>query len=219
MRRAFQIRLAQLEKRYQRQLRMEQQRNSGGAVPSVPVGVQLRPESTRGNLRNRRSSWHSCMSDSETDDPMLPGQIQRCGSSQGFESDCSMEESDVEWTPTDQSDKRILSRDSHQGNSSADGVRVQTTPKLLRTQSLSGNPQVSDGGLKGGTRMWNVEQGNGARAGPVLSPDVLVEEGTLPHGTTALVNERVSEHKAKILHYLQQVPTSIYGIDIVGGTL
>lgn len=198
MRRAFQIRLAQLEKRYQRQLRMEQQRHSSGAVPS---GVQLRPESTRGNLRNRRSSWHSCMSDSETEDPILPGQIQRCGSSQGFESDCSMEESDVEWSPTDQSVKRVVSRD---------GVGVQPSPKLLRTQSLSVSPQVSEGGLKGGTRMWNVEQGNGARAGPVLSPDILVEEGTLPPGTTALVNERVSEHKAKILHYLQQVPTSMY---------
>ena len=206
MRRAFQIRLAQLEKRYQRQLRMEQQRNSSGAVPS---GVQLRPESTRGNLRNRRSSWHSCMSDSETEDPILPGRLQRCGSSQGFESDCSMEESDVEWTPTDQSDKRVVSRDSYQGNSNVDGVGVQPSPKLLRTQSLSANPQVSEGGLKGGARMWNVEQGNGARAGPVLSPDILVEEGSLPLGTTALVNERVSEHKAKILHYLQQVHTSM----------
>lgn len=209
MRRAFQIRLTQLEKRYQRQLRMEQQRNSSGAAPSVPMGVQLRPESTRGNLRNRRSSWHSSISDSETDDPILPGRIHRCGSSQGFESDCSIEESDVEWTPTDQSDKKVVSRDLYQGNSSVAGVGVQASPKLLRTQSLGGNPQVSDGGLKGGMRMWNVEQGNGARAAPALSPDIL-EEGTLPLGTTAaLVNERVNEHKAKILHYMQQVNTSM----------
>ena len=63
-------------------------------------------------------------------------------------------------------------------------------------------------GLKGGARMWNVEQGNGARAGPqlpLMQEAGEVDGGTLPPRAKALVNERVSEHRGRILRYFQQV--------------
>ena len=210
MRRAFQIRLAQLEKRYQRQLQMEQRRNSTRAVPS---NVQLRAQ-RMGISHHRRSSWHSCLPDSDTDDP-TQDENQRCGSSQGFDSD--VEVSDSESIPTDQSNERIVSRDLYRGNvvgmsNPRDwgvlGFQENLNP-LERAQSLNVTPQTMYGGLKGGTRMWNVEPGNGARAGPI-SPvqDTFTEgagEGLLPPQATALVNEKVSKHRAKILHYFQQV--------------
>ena len=226
MRSAFQIRLAQLEKRYQRQLKAAQQqlRNStGGVAGSLALGVQLRSPGHRGNPRHRRSSWHSCLSDSDAED-VEPDQIQRSGSSQGFDSDCNMEESDSE--AIGQSDKGVVSRDPHklQGLAMSGKLRENVTPlRLQRTQSLG--VQHALGGLKGGTRMWNFEVGNGARAGPQL-PSVqatVEEEGEgegergregLPPGARAPVDEGVGEHRTKLLQYFQQVHIHPHIIEI-----
>ena len=178
---------------------------------AVPINVQLRAQQRRGSSYKRRSSWHSCLSDSDTDEP-APDLIQRSGSSQGFDSDCSMEESDVEMTPAGQSDERAVSHDLCHGRAMGGGTTTaggSGVPQLRdRASSLGSNPRHVGGGLKGGGRMWNVEPGNGARAGPRLSPvqDAIAEEdGSLSPGAKALVRDRVSEHRAKILHYFQQV--------------
>ena len=197
MRQAFQIRLAQLEKRYQRQLRMEQQRNTtsggGGATMSIPIDVHQKRRSLR---LSRRSSWHSCVSDSDTEDPE-PEQIQRCGSSQGFDSDCNGE-SDYELI--DQSDERFKSHDPYSGRGSQG-----TSKPLQRALSLDVNHTARSNieGLKGGSRTWNVEPGNGARARPGASP---VQN---PVREEAIVNEGVSEHRERILQYFQQVSVFI----------
>ena len=207
MQRAFQIRLTQLEKRYQRQLRLEQKKNlASGATEAIPINVQLRAQ-RKGSSRHRRSSWHSCMSDSDTEEPG-PYPLHRSGSTQGFDSDCSMEESDIE--ATNQSDDRFASHDNHMSVRTSGAS--QGNPKLVqRSQSLGVTPLGAMGGaLKGGTKMWDMEPGNGARAGPPQLPpvpDALEGGRTLPFSAKALVNEKVSEHKAKILLYFQQVYT------------
>ena len=172
---------------------------------SVPVDVKLREQIHRGNSRHRRSSWHSCLTDSDTED-VEPDQIQRSGSSQGFDSDCNVEESDGEII--DQSDDRVTSHDHHHGDSPLTPTRLQ------RTQSLG--VKQSSGGLKGGTRMWNMESGNGARATPQLPSlqaavmeEVQRKGERLPPAAKALVDERVGEHKSRILHYFQQVSCNL----------
>ncbi len=65
IRQAFQIRLNQLEKRYQRQLELEKQKRvispltSQQAMPTSPQSREL--------AKQRRNSWHSCMSPIEQD--------------------------------------------------------------------------------------------------------------------------------------------------------
>ena len=205
MRRAFQIRLGQLEKRYQRQLWMAQQRNS--TAMSVSEDVSIRLARTGGTSQQRRSSWHSCLSDSDYEDLESGHVQQRCGSSQGFDSDCNVESDDDAF---DQSDERIRSHDQRDNHMMHEywGSRVQK--QVQRSQSLAVNhtsPPRTQEGLKGGTRMWNVEPGNGARAGSVVQEEV--DSGTLPPRAKALVNERVSEHRERILRYFQQVRMSL----------
>ena len=209
MRRAFQIRLAQLEKRYQRQLRLLQQRqnSASGPLPSIPADVQLRAQ-RKGVSLHRRSSWHSCLSDSDTED-VEPDQLHRSGSSQGFDSDCNVE-SDNDYVETED---QFMLDDPYRGHG---GVMTggPGNLKLQRTQSLGVKPTAAQSeGLKGGTRMRNVEPGNGARAGPLVSPvqgAVLDEVAVLSPDAKALVNERVSEHRERILQYFQQVHSLTY---------
>ena len=214
MRKAFQIRLGQLEKRYQRQLWMAQQRNSTAAAVASE-DVSLRPASVGGNPRHRRSSWHSCLSDSDYED-LEPGHVQppRCGSSQGFDSDCNVESDDDAFN---QSDARIRSHDLENSTTqtASFGGSGRNQKNIQRSHSLAVNhsPQRLEG-LRGGARMWNVEPGNGARAGPQLpamqDEQEEVDTGTLPPRAKALVNERVSEHRERILQYFQQVCASTY---------
>ena len=161
---------------------------------------------------NRRSSWHSCVSDSDYED-LESGHapVQRSGSSQGFDSDCNAESDDEAF---DQLDQRIQSHDITDGGATHTEMSLggaQFRKNLQRSRSLAVNhtPPRAVEGLKGGTRMWNMEPGNGARAGPQLPPmqDEAgeVDAGTLPPRAKALVNERVSEHRQRILNYFQQV--------------
>ena len=179
-----------------------QQRNS------VPIDVQLRPVRV-GNSRHRRSSWHSCLSDSDYED-LEPGHVvHRSGSSQGFDSDCNVESDDEAF---DQLAARFQSHDHDNGIPQQMTLGGSPMRKYIqRSQSLAVNPTPSGiRGLKGGARGWNVEPGNGARAGPQIPPVMQegaaeVDTGTLPPRAKALVNERVSEHRERILRYFQQV--------------
>lgn len=222
MRRAFQIRLVQLEKRYQRQLWMARQRNSTTAVPS---DVQLRPERT-GTSFHRRSSWHSCVSDSDDYEELTSGNIHRSGSSQGFDSDFNPGSEDEAFD--DQSvERNYWSHDQENVTptimTSSSGYQVRKN--VQRSQSLAVNSTTSMNGMRTvGERMWNLEQGNGARAGPTPVEEdegvkVMegerkereeVDSGTLPPRAKALVNERVSEHRQRILQYFQQVTKHLH---------
>ena len=92
MRQAFQIRLSQLEKRYQRQLILEQRKNGTNGVFQVRLRKKLNP--LQQNTTKRRGSWHSQSPERETDKPASPEQ--RSGSSLGLQSDSSIDESDIE---------------------------------------------------------------------------------------------------------------------------
>ena len=221
MRQAFTIRLSQLERRYQRQLLIEQQRNAvavangAGGESAIPINVQLRARHRVHHASyKRRSSWHNCLSDSDTDEP-APMPIQRSGSSQGFDSDCcSEEESDVELTLAHKSDDEALSRDHRHrtggggGNSNGGGSGGKMMKPLDRSHSLSvaSHPLGgSGGGLKGGARLSKERGGN--HASPRLSPvrDTMERNGTLSPEAKVLIQQRVGEHRSKILRYFQQV--------------
>ena len=152
------------------------------------------------------------MSDSDYED-LESGHaaVQRSGSSQGFDSDCNAESDNETF---DRLAERIESHDHTDGTTTPQEMSSsgsQFRKNLQRSQSLAVNhtPSREMEGLKGGARTWNVEPGNGARAGPQLP--LMKEEagevdgGTLPPRAKALVKERVSEHRERILRYFQQV--------------
>ena len=204
MRQAFQIRLSQLEKRYQRQLMIEQQKNSTNAGILMPINVQLRARRKRVNSQQRRSSWHSCVSDSETEESTE--HIPRCGSSQGFDSDCTLDDSDVELTPVDQSDDEAMYR-SHDPYSDV-GVGFTEGQGVMSSRHLDMMSGDHTNGLMGGMRTWEEETGNGAQASPrlpVVQDSVVQEDGSLSPSAKSLIQQRVTEQRAKILHYFQQV--------------
>ncbi len=59
IRQAFQIRLNQLEKRYQRQLELEKHKHI--LSPLLPQQVHPNPSQRREQAKLKRNSWHSCM--------------------------------------------------------------------------------------------------------------------------------------------------------------
>jgi len=89
MRQAFQIRLSQLEKRYQRQLILEQRKNATNGVFQVRLRKKSNP--LQQCTTKRRGSWHSQSPEREIDNPE-----QRSGSALGLQSDSSIDESDIE---------------------------------------------------------------------------------------------------------------------------
>lgn len=104
MRQAFQIRLGQLEKRYQRQLVMEQHRNISKQpqTPSSAVVQRRRNFSLdQANNSQRRNSWHSYITSEQELDKLAQPDEPRSGSSLGIDSDFSIEGSDTEdWEET-----------------------------------------------------------------------------------------------------------------------
>ena len=198
MRQAFQIRLSQLEKRYQRQLMIQQQQSSSCVESLLPINVQLRARQKRANARHRRSSWHSCVSDSETEEN--PDPIPRCGSSQGFDSDASVDDSDVELSPNDQSAESVpcTSRDLGTG-------KGETYSRRSHQQESPSQSHTSH--CMNGTRTWNEEEGNGARANPSLPtilPQIPIADGSLSPVTKSVIRQRMEEQRANILKYFQQ---------------
>lgn len=89
MRQAFQIRLNQLEKRYQRQLVLEQQRSTANGV--IQLKNKVNPVSSS-QQSTRRRSWHSGMPSQDRDDFVSPEQW--TVSPLAFESDASIDETD-----------------------------------------------------------------------------------------------------------------------------
>ena len=92
MRQAFQIRLHQLEKRYQRQLILEQQKNTANGV--IQLKNKVNPLSpSQQSTSTRRRSWHSGMPSQEMDDFISPDQW--TVSPLAFKSDSSIDDTDL----------------------------------------------------------------------------------------------------------------------------
>ena len=157
MRQAFQIRLGQLEKRYQRQLLFEQQKqrhrtanpsSSSSALPSEGVVRRKRRPHVTGNtnLSERRNSWHSYISSEQELDKLAQPDSEFCGSSLGIDSDHSVEGSDVEvWREEEEEE----GRGKGAGTTAKKNVRI-ADPTSSPESNL--NESMSDQGNEGGRR-------------------------------------------------------------------
>lgn len=216
MRQAFQIRLSQLEKRYQRQLVLEKRRNSHSPIqprrlsrkmnPLSPLGYQN--GSTIAPSRVRRNSWHSTLSDEEELDKLVRNE-KRSGSLQRAESDCSIDESDLE------PDRRRSSRRVRCDQVAPDtyGNKRGELPAELSRGHLRGPgqnpPQQSSTpkpklGLKGGARSWREErnESNSPRMSPVGG---FYDDDDAPsEAAKALIQAKVRTHHGKMVTYIQE---------------
>ena len=218
MRTAFQIRLGQLEKRYQKKLILEQQKNVTTHQQQQQQQQQQQPASSTAtatatataktenplfqNATNRRNSWHSYMP-SEQEMEELTQQVQegvglggtRSGSSLGFDSDFSIDESDYE--QDEQSD--VESKSSHS--------------ELLSEQVIYARPNKPKEGLKGGARMWKEEEGGGTgeKSSPRLSPvNSFYEEEqdpsdvSLTEDSKLIIEQKIRDYRAKMMQYFKE---------------
>ena len=217
MRQAFQIRLGQLERRYQRQLVMEQKRNltnaQGGAVSRRKRAAPL------SNNSQRRNSWHSYItSDEELDRLALPDEP-RSGSSLGVDSDHSAEGSDRE----DWGEERVRNKSGKRksvtiveaNNSTADST-LNELPESLRDQSTrpatSGDgpvystPKKQKEGLKGGAKSWKEEseQINSPQLSPVSNDLSQDETSVIDDGAKELIQKKMEEYREKMMKYFQE---------------
>ena len=204
MRQAFQIRLSQLEKRYRRQLVLEQRRNStNGRSPIQPrrLSRKMNPLSPHSYPNSgmsatgiaRRNSWHSAMSDDEELDKLV-GKEKRSGSVEGAESDCSIDESDIE-PEKRQRFPRVLGElpGEFSGNHLRDPGQnppQQSTPK-------------SKLGLKGGARSWQEELIESSS--PRMSPIKGFYDDEIPsEAAKVLIHEKVRTHQGKMVKYFRE---------------
>ena len=143
MRQAFQIRLHQLEKRYQRQLILEQQRNTANGVVQLKSKVNPLSPPSQQSTSTRRRSWHSGMSSQETDDFISPDQW--TVSPLALESDSNIDDTD------------LVERRSGQN----------------MFMGLTNGQRELNEGLKGGARSWREESDeHSPRMSPVKEEEV-----------------------------------------------
>ncbi len=218
MQQAFQIRLSQLEKRYQRQLVQEQKRNSAAALVSSQVNnVQVRrnvnPLCPQQPLTSqRRLSWHSDLPGKQDMDELVDSEEHRAGSSLGIGSDYSAGESDIE---TEREQRRVgFNIYDNEGaaasrNLPADLRNVRPSNRPLPPPPI---PHYStprpQGGLKGGARLWHEGGGNEYQTpGPRMSPVKGFcedEDESLTEESKALIQDRIREYREKMVHYFKE---------------
>ena len=200
MRHAFQIRLSQLEKRYQRQLILEQRK--GGATRSHAQSdqVQLRPvrgdaTTPRRNSR-RRNSWHTALQEQELD-AAVAGMPSRSDSTHTLDSDCGVSESDD-----------IIAK--RQG-----GIPDEFSSAV--DAEGRGSAQASQPGLKGGASGWReVGVGPGGVV-PRLSPTRAEEEGEegLTEESRRLIHSKMTEYRDKMTrHFREQSEARIAAMEV-----
>lgn len=183
MRQAFQIRLHQLEKRYQRQLILEQKKHTGKTKQRRRNVNPLSSQQATG----RRNSWHSYASN--TDNQVE--EEKRAQSSLGMESDCSIDESDIE---PEAGLRRIQeprgAEERH--NELGRGLRGgDSTPKQKE-------------GLKGGSQSWR-EEAESTRQSPRMSPvRGFEEDDSLTEEAKALIQEKTREYREKMTRYFME---------------
>lgn len=182
MRQAFQIRLGQLEKRYKKQLIVEQQRSvahhhvqdqqvAEQATPSS-VGVRRRKGPHSGNhtySSKRRNSWHSYISSEQELDKLALPDDPRSESSLGIDSDhYATEESDIEVEPmlpgeeeSTENDEQNMKENKKKSDSSSSKAYLNDLPESVRGEvnqqpegPIYAQPKKQKEGLKGGNRSW-----------------------------------------------------------------
>ena len=182
MRQAFQIRLTQLEKRYQRQLILEQKR--GGASPKQSPArssqVQLRAKrgdaTTPHRTSGRRNSWHSALPDEEAGG-LVAGMARRSDSTQSLDSDCSVD--DITTKP-------------HRG----------IPDEYTSSSGRDGSGPPGKPGLRGGARGWQ----EGGAESPRLSPMRVMEEEEehLTEKAQQLIQSKMAEYRDKMMQYFKE---------------
>ena len=209
MRTAFQIRLSQIEKRYQRQLVLEQQKNRQSPLlvrnPLVPP--QQRHQNTR------RNSWHSCIPGNEDLDGLVIPEV-RSGSSQGFDSDFSVEGSDVESdiVPVNRITRKkkavqfsmggpdVYEHDSSPGPADDSPVKGHRAFSKLSHSIQSKSKE----GLKGGNGSW--VDGCQEQESPRLSPLAELEDdkALLSNEARGVIQKKIKEYRQKMGKYFQE---------------
>lgn len=228
MRQAFQIRLGQLEKRYRRQLVLEQQRHHSKpqAPPSSKV-ILLRKKqhiNEQTNASERRNSWHSYISSEQELDKLAEPDGPRSGSSLGIDSDHSVEGSDVEETWDEQEEEeeegRSVGTDTSDCESSANEL-----PESLRDSSQTGPfdrvmhstpaKPADEVGLKGGAKSWRGD--DAAKETPKMSPvsNELGREGAaadIDDDAKALIQKKIEEYREKMMQFFQEKSEAQIGV-------
>lgn len=233
MRQAFQIRLAQLEKRYKKQLIVEQQRNvaqhhiqdrrvTEHAQPSS-AGLRRRsgPHSGRHSYSSkRRNSWHSYItSEQELDKLALPDEP-RSESSLGIDSDhYATEESDIEMEPgeDESANKKMEEQSKKEDSSFSKAAYLNELPESTRgeldqqlEEPMYAKPRKHNEGLKGGSRSWREgSQENERKNIPQLqhvNEDLNREEDGPPIDDEAkrLIQKKIEEYRGKMTQYFQE---------------
>lgn len=208
MRTAFQIRLSQIEKRYQRQLILEQQKNRQSPLL---VRNPLIPPQQR-NTNTRRNSWHSCIPGNQDLDGLVAPEV-RSGSSQGFDSDFSVEGSDVESdiVPVNRVSRRkkavqfslggpdMYEHDSSPGPPDVAKVGHQANSKLAH--SVHSKPKE---GLKGGNGSWGDTSRD--EESPRLSPlaELDDEKALLSEEARTVIQKKIQQYREKMGKYFQE---------------
>lgn len=207
MRTAFQIRLSQIEKRYQRQLILEQQKNRQSPLL---VRNPLVPPQQR-NTNTRRNSWHSSIPGNQDLDGLVNPEV-RSGSSQGFDSDFSVEGSDIESdaVPAGRVSRRkkavqfslggpdVYEHDSSPGP--ADHTKSHHANSKL-TQSIHSKPKE---GLKGGNGSWgdNSQEQESPRLSPLAELDD--EKALLSEEARGMIRQKIKDYREKMGKYFQE---------------
>ena len=208
MRQAFQIRLGQLEKRYQRQLVMEQRKN----LKPQSVHRKIKPISPyQTNSSKRRNSWHSYIPSEQELDKLAQPDEPRSESSLGIDSDHSMDGSDAEgWDEMDSDEEmkgKVVLCDNR-------GSFLNDLPESLRHESEhpippkhSSTPTGKNGGLKGGSRLWTE-----GSAGDIDNPQLSLVNTEVNKEETVIIDEeakliiqkKMEEYREKMMRYFQE---------------
>lgn len=210
MQTAFQIRLAQLEKRYQRQLVLEQKRNAAAALASSQVQLRrnanpLHPQASL--TSQRRRSWHSELQANQEMDELVDSEDRRAGSALGVESDCSAGDSDMEHEEAGQ--RRVgfagYNNEGAEASRNIPPVLWNVRPSTQARPPPSHHSTPKQNGLKGGTRSWQDESENSSS--PRLSPVrgfCEDEDESLTEEAKALIQERIREYREKMMQYFKE---------------
>lgn len=182
MRQAFQIRLGQLERRYQRQLVMEQRKNQANPNSSSSSAAVLRKrKSLLSHATQRRNSWHSYISSEQELDKLALPDEPRSGSSLGIDSDHSVEGSDAEdWGPEGEEGEG----EKHSNNGIKPSSEKKKNVSIVEPHDSSADSSLNelpeslrDHQSRSFTANSNGRTGNGADNGPHYSTPKKQKEG------------------------------------------
>ena len=209
IRQTFQIRLNQVEKRYQRQLELEKQKNT-----TSPKGSSQHLDL----LRQRRNSWHSYIPADQDLDRFAEVEKRSGSALDGGESEVESEISMVERegnTSHTQTGPDLYEHDS---------AVVDKLPESLRDASLPihSTPVKTNEGLKGGANNWLDDKGQ-VNSEPSSDKDMYDFDYEDMSGGTGysvhkdshlLVQQKVKEYRERMLkHFREKSEAQIAAIE------